>query len=1092
MDASSIRSLYLQHCKPTHMLLEHGERDVSRLCEVLKAFLQDKARGVVQSAGGRAILVCYGSDATPLLTFHTEVSEHAGHKVQRRAHKADELLIEIAFVKTTDADGSPVLAFLTRDPVPLTEGKKQWNMAIPLLKFFPLVQQLGHKGIVVTSYVFDRLAQSSMSRIAFQRHAVYHLKVADEEDNVLGSMPDLLDWPVSTACANHDLQNALKWGLKLICADQADVHKKLYIVVSSYRNSFDLLFRYLPDWAALKLHFQERIVDEATHYQFWLDMGVECIVAEQIAELGLGWESGRLVVDIAHRGKDFVMSQVLHVLKSLLKFKKFSDSRWVTMGISSGAVSLCHVVGLGELVKTIRADPPASDYYLHGAGEYTKDVQVYGTVAAVVSKVVDNLLVSLLEDDRVALRLEELKEIASDEMEWIAGLSAYTWERLASGIEDCTPGFLRSSCLTVASSILCFMKHRVFNVAEELPWSLVRGDRNAKLDALKAGPQPTALVPLKIYRLLKMGYNRFALSLGIDRLGDHPWSTTTHEQGHGSSAVVHRAHPQYATTLLTACAMVHCCRALFQQPPLDSTLRKAQAALARLDRSMPSKAYGRNVFFRDLCAAVALKQPDGKLSKNGRVLVMRTHAKKFGMLSPARQQAYCAKAKEEAAKKLQDHQVDRLHFEGIVRLANERSHQDRLANGSRMKLSNCRFTEKDLEQLAIMWNTWGKYSRADVEQMRAKSVDPPKPPALTVQSQFAAIDLPTPPALTQPRWCLTVCRHRDNFKKCVIVVDGPAGKEAFLFLFAHLNPLLCGFLRVVLAEQVLPCVSSMAMSDIISASLTVFRHQFQPRWGEYVLGHEVTTGEVADVFVVPGIHLRGDMYVSNGVMWSLDDWVDDLPHVKLQNQQPTKRVPAHTEPELVKYRWLASYMAPASSQGASGSGSGSSGGGGAQASTKVADVDEDLVDQAFLDLEDLREEHRQGMDLDGDDFNCNVIGGAWTAANKGVAGDRVKVWAGSAEVKQFCDDYHLPREASYSRRKYTPRGASAVAQLWCRRMQHFYNVYMCSSDTKYKFSEIDIDSAPNQFERGDSLEDLPEGHVALVKMAEVLSIAPRG
>ena len=79
-----------------------------------------------------------------------------------------------------------------------------------------------------------------------------------------------------------------------------------------------------------------------------------------------------------------------------------------------------------------------------------------------------------------------------------------------------------------------------------------------------------------------------------------------------------------------------------------------------------------------------------------------------------------------------------------------------------------------------------------------------------------------------------------------------------------------------------------------------------------------------------------------------------------------------------------------------------------------------------------------------------------------------------------------------SRRKYTPRGASAVAQLWCRRMQHFYNVYTCSSDTKYKFSEIGIASAPNQFERGDSLEDLPEGHVALVKMAEVLSIAPRG
>ena len=261
-----------------------------------------------------------------------------------------------------------------------------------------------------------------------------------------------------------------------------------------------------------------------------------------------------------------------------------------------------------------------------------------------------------------------------------------------------------------------------------------------------------------------MGYNRAALSLGIDRLGDHPWSTTTHEQGHGSSAVVHKAHPQYATTLLTAAAMVHCCRALFQKPPVDSTLRRALAALAQLDRSMPKRAYGRQVFFRDLCAAVARRQPEGKLSQSDKVLVMRTHVAKWGMISPARQQAYCIRAKEEATKKLEDHKGDRLHLEGIVRLANKRSSEDRLANGSLMKLSNCRFTEADLEQFAIMWNNYGKFSRADIDELRVKSVLPPQPPPLTVQSQFAAIDLPTPPALTQPSWCATVCRHRDKLQ----------------------------------------------------------------------------------------------------------------------------------------------------------------------------------------------------------------------------------------------------------------------------------------------------------------------------------------
>ncbi len=51
-------------------------------------------------------------------------------------------------------------------------------------------------------------------------------------------------------------------------------------------------------------------------------------------------------------------------------------------------------------------------------------------------------------------------------------------------------------------------------------------------------------------------------------------------------------------------------------------------------------------------------------------------------------------------------------------------------------------------------------------------------------------------------------------------------------------------------------------------------------------------------------------------------------------------------------------------------------------------------------------------------------------------------------------------------------------------------MWALAQDTGYKFSEIDIASAPDQFERGDSLDDLPEGHIARVRMAEVLSIAP--
>ena len=94
LDGSALRKLYLDHSRPTCQLDgEHGERIVAKLCEVLKVFLQAKARHVVEQAQGRAILFSYGSDATPLLTLTTVNSQHGASRFQRRAHKAEELLI---------------------------------------------------------------------------------------------------------------------------------------------------------------------------------------------------------------------------------------------------------------------------------------------------------------------------------------------------------------------------------------------------------------------------------------------------------------------------------------------------------------------------------------------------------------------------------------------------------------------------------------------------------------------------------------------------------------------------------------------------------------------------------------------------------------------------------------------------------------------------------------------------------------------------------------------------------------------------------------------------------------------------------------
>ena len=361
VDRATLQGLYRDHTKPNMVLEEHGERQLHKLVEIFKSFLVAKAKAAITQAQGRAILFSYGSDGTPLLTWHTVQAEHQGGKVKRKAKKSDELLVEVAFLRTTDSTGELVTAFLTKDPVPLSNGKTTWHMLPAACAFFPLIQKLGHKGIVITHYVFDRAVHSSLERKMRQRHCLYHLKMADV-DGEAGGMADLLDWMVSTACANHDAQNALKWGLRLVVSNQAEVHKALFIAVESCRNSFDLIHRWLESFVVGNLWFCNRRIPHETASRFWIDLSVDGDVADQLAELGLWWHNGRLEVAKEHIGKADLVRDIVGLITSVLKFKRFGDSRWVSQGPSCRTLVLGRQLGLDELVKTIRKDPKASEY----------------------------------------------------------------------------------------------------------------------------------------------------------------------------------------------------------------------------------------------------------------------------------------------------------------------------------------------------------------------------------------------------------------------------------------------------------------------------------------------------------------------------------------------------------------------------------------------------------------------------------------------------------------------------------------------------------------------------------------------------------
>ena len=440
-----------------------------------------------------------------------------------KVKKADELVIEVAFLKTDLPDGEVLMAFLSRDPVSLAGGKTTWHMLPALCSFFPSIQKLGHKGIVVSHYVFDRLVQSSMQRKVRQLRGLYHLKAIGSEGGKAGGLPDLLDWNVSTACGNHDGQNALKWGLRLLGLDQPAVHKKLWVTIASLRNRFNLVQDFIHHFVVNHLSLEPRIADYSTLYSFWVDLGVEVEAAESLAELGLMWVGGKCYVDRAVAGRAGLIARVEHCIRTGLKLKQFSDSRWVTMGASCRQLTAGKHLGLDQLVYTIRKDKATSDYHIHGYAEFTADAKLYSTVAGMVCNIPDALLLELLEDSRLAERVDAAKAAVDEDMAWLQRVPTWTWDRLAALVDGVTGPSLRSKCLMVSQAILALIKYRVWDEVDSMPWLICRGNIAQNIADLRDGPDASEHTTIKIQQLARFGYKMVALVDGVDRLGDAPF-----------------------------------------------------------------------------------------------------------------------------------------------------------------------------------------------------------------------------------------------------------------------------------------------------------------------------------------------------------------------------------------------------------------------------------------------------------------------------------------------------------------------------------------------------------------------------------------
>ena len=337
----------------------------SKFCEISKEHLREKTIANVQQGQNRPILYHYGSDGTPILTQQRYRADHGGATVHRQGGQAEEFLVERAFVHTFGAQWEVCSTYIGRDPRPLSLGKSTWHIFSALVQFFPMLEKIRvAAGISIYHFCFDHALLSAMKTKLFQRHTLFQETIASgdvllDTSGFAVHVPQLF-WLVVQGCALHDAHNALKWSLKAVLGDVAEVTKGLHIAIESVRNAYALLQLRVPIFLTTHLRLDDGSdYDQQALYSEWANLGLDSHLAELVAELHLRWhsQSKKLLVAAKHASDLGLVEKISFVLLSVMKFRRFTESRWLTIGESCRTMVCALLLGLESLVELTPRGP---------------------------------------------------------------------------------------------------------------------------------------------------------------------------------------------------------------------------------------------------------------------------------------------------------------------------------------------------------------------------------------------------------------------------------------------------------------------------------------------------------------------------------------------------------------------------------------------------------------------------------------------------------------------------------------------------------------------------------------------------------------
>ena len=123
------------------------------------------------------------------------------------------------------------------------------------------------------------------------------------------------------------------------------------------RNSFVLLHSHFCAFLLKHVVFDQPMEAAAAVSDFWQLLGIPVDMLEDLVAVNPEWRDNQLHVNAGLQEDSSCMERLSSVVLYVFKLRKFSESRWATMGPSCRAVLCSLAVGLEQLVHLTSQDP---------------------------------------------------------------------------------------------------------------------------------------------------------------------------------------------------------------------------------------------------------------------------------------------------------------------------------------------------------------------------------------------------------------------------------------------------------------------------------------------------------------------------------------------------------------------------------------------------------------------------------------------------------------------------------------------------------------------------------------------------------------